>query len=87
MEDRLTQRNIELSVEFSRYLFEHPEMEDSLSQDAEIVLLPDYDPELLERNRALGREMEAGGEKVTYIHVGKLRPKLISRIESVMIGS
>jgi hypothetical protein len=63
MNDNMTQRNIELSAEFSRYLFEHPETEHALPRDAEIVLLPDFDPELLEHNRELGRGMEARGEK------------------------
>jgi len=87
MNENMTQRNIELSAEFSRYLFEHPETEHTLPQDAEIVLLPDFDPELLSYNRAIGSEMEARGERVTYIHVGKMRPKTISRIESVAIGT
>lgn len=87
MNDKMTQRNIELSAEFSRYIFEHPEMEERLPLDAEIVLLPDFDAELLEHNRALGRDMERNGEKVTYIHVGKMRPKTVSRIESVVVGA
>lgn len=83
----MTLKNIELSAEFSRYLFEHPELEAALTKDAEIVLLPESDDELRLHNQALGREMETNGEKVIYVRVGHLRPKTISRIESVAIGS
>jgi hypothetical protein len=82
----LVQKNIELSTEFSRYLFEHPEIESMLPRDAEIVLLPGFDTKLRAHNRKLGRAMEAHGEKVVYIRVGRLRPKKISRIESVAVG-
>ena len=85
--ENMVQKNIELSTEFSRYLFEHPEIESVLSRDAEIVLLPEFDVKLRAHNRRLGREMEARGEKVVYIRVGQLRPKTISRIESVAVGS
>jgi len=85
LEDKLVQKNIELSAEFSRYLFEHPEMESSIPRDAQIVLLPDYDAQLRASNGELGREIESRGEKVVYVRIGRLRPKTISRIESVAV--
>jgi hypothetical protein len=84
--EAMVQKNIQLSAEFSRYLFEHPEIESILPQDAEIVLLPDFDAKLRSYNRKMGREMEERGEKVVYVRVGQLRPKTISRIESVAVG-
>jgi hypothetical protein len=42
-EKEMIGRNIELSAEFSRYLFEHPEVQDNIPIDGEIILLPDYD--------------------------------------------
>jgi len=74
-----------LSAEFSRYLFEHPEIESTIPKDAQIVLLPDYDTELCASNRELGRAIESRGEKVVYVRIGRLRPKTISRIESVAV--
>ncbi|MFH1968746.1 MAG: DUF5647 family protein [Verrucomicrobiota bacterium] len=61
--EEMTQKNIELSAEFSRYLFEHPEVEATLPADAEVVLLPEMDAELSAYNQAMGREMEAQDEK------------------------
>jgi len=84
-DEDMVQKNIELSTEFSRYLFEHPEIESTLPRDAEIVLLPDFDTRLCAYNRKLGRAMEARGEKVVYVRVGQLGPKTISRIESIAV--
>jgi hypothetical protein len=85
-EEKMAQKNIELSAEFSRYLFEHDEIEAKLPKDAEIVLLPDFDAELRSYNSAMGKEMEARGEKVCYVRVGALRPRAMSRLEAVAVG-
>jgi hypothetical protein len=47
-EREMIERNIELSTEFSRYLFEHPETEEIIPIDAEIIRLPKFDEELKE---------------------------------------
>jgi hypothetical protein len=82
-EYEMAERNIELSAEFSRYLFEHPEVEEALPPDAEVILLPEGDPELMSANAALGHEMEAAGDQVAYVSIKKLRPKVYSRIEEL----
>ena len=76
-------RNIELSSEFSRYLFEHPEIEDKIPIGAEIVLLPEYDKELKEVNRRMGKKIEAEGGQVVYVSIKEIRPKSLSRIETI----
>ena len=83
----MIERNIELSAEFSRYLFEHPELEEKLPADAEIILLPDYDEELKKFNLELGRGLEADGGKAIYVSIKAIRPKILSRIESVELRS
>lgn len=82
-EKEMIERNIELCSEFSRYLFEHPEIEEKIPFDAEIVLLPELDEELKEFNLELGRNMESEGEKVAYIAIKDMRPKRLSRIEKI----
>lgn len=81
------ERNIELSAEFSRYLFEHPEIEEKIPKDAEIILLPEFDEELKEFNLGLGKNMEAEARKVAYISIKAMRPKTISRIEKIELQS
>jgi len=82
-EKEMIERNIELSAEFSRYLFEHTEMEEKIPLDAEIILLPEFDEELKEFNLRMGRDIEDNGGTVVYISIKELRPKSMSRIEKI----
>jgi len=86
-EKKMIELNIELSAEFSRYLFEHPEIEERIPVDAEIILLPDFDKELKEYNSQLGRNIENEGGKVVYISIKQIRPKALSRIEKIELES
>jgi hypothetical protein len=86
-EKEMIERNIELSAEFSRYLFEHPEVQDNIPVDGEIVLLPDYDQELKTFNLRLAKDIEAEGGKVVYISIKEIRPKTLSRIEKIELQS
>lgn len=82
-ETDMTERNIELSAEFSRYLFEHPEIEKRVPRAAEIILLPEYDADLKAFNVELGKRVEAEGSQVFYVVIKKLRPKSLSRIQKI----
>jgi hypothetical protein len=86
-EKEMIKRNIELSAEFSRYLFEHPDTEEIIPIDAEIILLPEFDEELKEFNLRVGRNVEAEGGKVVYISIKEIRPKALSRIEKIELES
>ena len=79
----LVELNIELSAEFSRYLFDHPEFSDRLPPDSEIILVPEFDVELRDYNLSLGKEIEAGGEKVAYVSIKSIHPKTYSRLAEV----
>lgn len=79
----MIERNIELSAEFSRYLFEHPEIEDKIPSNAEIILLPEFDKPLKEYNMKIGKDIESKGEKVVYIEIKNLRPKILSRLDNI----
>lgn len=83
----MIERNIELSAEFSRYLFEHPEIEEKISLDSEIILLPEFDKELKEFNRGLGKNIESEGGKVVFIFIKEIRPKTLSRIGKIELES
>ena len=86
-EKEMIERNIELSAEFSRYIFEHPEIEEKIPLDTEIILLPEYDRELREFNLQLGKNIEKEGEKVIYISIKEIRPKTFLRIEKIELES
>jgi len=86
-EKKMIELNIELSAEFSRYLFEHPEIEEKIPVDAEIILLPEFNKELKEFNLQMGKKIESEGEKVIYIVIKEIRPKALSRIEKIELES
>ena len=86
-ERAMIERNLDLSAEFSRYVFEHPEIEKKLSLDSEIILLPEFDAELRGFNLELGRNIEKEGGKVVYISIKEIRPKVLSRIEKIELES
>lgn len=84
-EKEMIVRNIELSAEFSRYLFDHPEVEEKIPVVAEVVLLPEFDEELKEYNLRVGKSIEAEGGKVVYISIKEIRPKTLSRIDKISL--
>jgi hypothetical protein len=86
-EKEMIERNIELSAEFSRYIFEHPEIEEKIPLDSEVILLPEHDKELRAFNLQLGKNIENEGEKVIYISIKEVRPKTFSRIEKIELES
>ena len=77
------EKNIELSAEFSRYLFDHPELSSQIPLDSELVLVPEFDDELREFNLSLGTRIEAEGGKVTYVVIKNIHPKSYSRLTDV----
>jgi len=79
-------KNSELSMEFSKYVLEHPEMEDLLSEDKVIVFLPEFDPELSDFNTRMAKDIEVEGGKVLYIKVKHLSPKVTSRLVGVEVA-
>lgn len=79
-------KNSELSIEFSKYVLEHPEIDDLLSGDKIIIFLPEYDPELRDFNIKLAKDVESEGGKVLYVKVKQLSPKVSSRLVGVEVG-
>ncbi|MBI5183923.1 MAG: hypothetical protein HY999_06125 [Nitrospinae bacterium] len=79
-------KNSELSMEFSRYVLEHPEMDDILTEDKVVIFLPEYDPELKKFNEEMAKEIEAEGGKVLYVKVKQLSPRITSRLVGVEVG-
>jgi hypothetical protein len=85
IDKEMIERNIEISAEFSRYLFEHPELEEKLPIGAEVILLPEFDRELKEYNLKLGKIIESEQGEVVYVAIRNMRPKLLSRIDDVRL--
>ena len=79
-------KNSELSIELSKLILDSPEIEDSLSKDSTVVFLPDFDPELKEFNLQTAKKIEAEGEKVVYVRVKQMAPRVTSRLRGVEVS-
>ena len=80
--EELFKKNQQLSTEFELYLLEHPEIEESIPDNALIVLTPVYDEELTAKNIELAEANREPGQAVVYVRVEKLRT---SRIEGLSL--
>jgi len=59
-DDEMFERNLELQTAFMQYTLDHPDILDRLPDDFRLVILPDDDPELGQRNlELLGRQRDA----------------------------
>lgn len=75
-EEELVGRNLILTTEFDRYVLEHPEFSDHIPSNAQIVLLPEDDPELSGRNLEIAKAQREPGQSVVYVRIEKLLPPL-----------
>ncbi|MBU4185653.1 MAG: hypothetical protein KKI12_01320 [Proteobacteria bacterium] len=85
-ENEFFTRNSELSMEFSKYVLEHPEMDDLLTEEAVVVFLPEFDAELADFNSRMAKEIEGEGGRVLYVKVKQMAPKIFSRLMGVEVG-
>jgi len=75
-ENEVMTRNLELAMEFSRYLLEHPASAERMPANAQIFFMPDDDLALCEANRRL-IEMEKRHRQpapIVVVRCGKLAP-------------
>ena len=79
-------RNSELSVEFSKYVLEHPEVDDLLTEDTIVVFVPEFDAELKDFNLKVAREIESDGGKVLFVKVKQMAREVSSRLIGVEVG-
>ena len=79
-EEETIENNINLSIEFSKYIFEHPELEDKIPRGAQVVLLPKYDKELSSYNLMIAEKQREKGQPVVHVRIDKLLAPRLSRV-------
>ena len=79
-------RNSELSIEFSKYVLDHPEMDDLLSEETIVIFLPEFDLQLRDFNLKIAKEIESEGGKLLYVKVKQMAHKVSSRLIGVEVG-
>ena len=81
--DDLFIKNSELSMEFSKYVLEHPEMDEVLNGAKVVIFLPEFDLDLKDFNLRMAKDIEAEGGEVLFVRVKDLSPKVTSRLIGV----
>ena len=76
-------RNSDRSREFSKYVLEHPEMDEVLNGAKVVIFLPEFDLDLKDFNLRMAKDIEAEGGEVLFIRVKDLSPKVTSRLIGV----
>jgi len=78
-EEEIFSKNLILSTEFDRYVIEHPAFAEKIPRNAQIVLLPEDDPELRKKNIEIAKAQREAGQPVVYVQIEKVTPQ-ISRL-------
>jgi hypothetical protein len=68
-------KNLDLSFEFDRYLFEHPKFADKIPDNAVVVLLPEYDKELREYNLKVAKKNREPDQPLVLVEIASLKPQ------------
>jgi len=84
-ENEFFSRNAELSIEFSKYVLEHPELDNLLDEQATIIFLPEFAPDLKAFNLKIAKELEKEQVNILYVRVENMSHRPISRLDGVEI--
>jgi hypothetical protein len=83
-EEEIFRKNLIFSTEFDRYILEHPEFAEKIPLNAQVIFLPDDDPELCGINTEIAEKQREEEQKVVYVHIGSIAPQ-ISRLMNVSL--
>ena len=79
-------KNLDLLGEFMKYAFDNPDVLEQIPPDAELVVLPIDDQELLEYNRKMADNMFSQGRTVVLVKMKK--PELsVPELELMLTGT
>jgi hypothetical protein len=73
-------KNNELMALFMQQVLDDPEFLGVIPDEAEIIFLPQNDPELCEANLKLGKARQAKGQSVAYISI-----ELVPQVRTVFV--
>ncbi len=72
----IIRKNLDLHAEWMRYVFENPGAIDRIPPGAQLVIIPNDDPELAEENTRTLQGFKSQGISVVIVHMDS--PKLIT---------
>ncbi|GAX62966.1 hypothetical protein SCALIN_C45_0124 [Candidatus Scalindua japonica] len=80
----MEKKNTDLIKEFNRYMREHPDIAESIPNNAVIIMQLEGDEGFNKWSNKMAREHMEKDQSVVYIRIKKIKP-LISRIEELEI--
>jgi hypothetical protein len=67
--EEMFKKNLALSMEFNKYLLEHPDLDNEIPDEAHLIFMPEDDPDLCAANQQLVEQAQAEGHQVVVIYV------------------
>lgn len=83
-DEEIFEKNLILSTEFDRYILEHPEFAEKIPVNAQVVLLPEDDEELRNKNLEIAKAQREPGQPVVYVHIEKVAPQMSRLVNPVL---
>jgi hypothetical protein len=78
----VVRKNLELLEEFMKYAAEHPEILNHIPRDAQLIILPENDPELLEMNKQTVEECKKSNRPFVVFRM-KMPEKSVPHLEEI----
>lgn len=73
-EKELFEKNLEINHEFSKFLLNHPEIEDSIPPEALLVFIVEDDLELSQKNIEMSQIHREPNQPLIFVKIKGLRP-------------
>lgn len=73
-EKELFEKNLEINHEFSKFLLNHPEIEDKIPPEALLVFIVEDDLELSRKNIEMSRTQCDSNQPLIFVKIKGLRP-------------
>ena len=83
-EQEIFSKNLMLSTEFDRYVLEHPEFAEKIPENAQVVLLPQDDPELRDKNLEIAKAQREPDQPVVYVEIEKVAAQMSRLVNPVL---
>ena len=83
-EEEIFSKNLILTTEFDRYVLEHPEFAEKIPENAQVVLLPEDDLELRQKNIEIAKSQRESGQPVVYVEIEKVAPQMSRLVNPVL---
>ncbi len=83
-EQEIFSKNLILTTEFDRYVLEYPEFAEKIPENAQVVLLPEDDLELRQKNIEIAKAQRESGQPVVYVEIEKVAPQMSRLVNPVL---